>query len=87
MDNPKAAKIEETGKSIIVSGRRYKAIFDKQSGLLTSYQIDGTEYINEGVGPRPFFWRAPNDNDYGARLPKRLSAWRRPATVNPWRKI
>jgi beta-galactosidase len=83
MDNPKAAKIEETGKSIIVSGRRYKAIFDKQSGLLTSYQIDGTEYINEGVGPRPFFWRAPNDNDYGARLPKRLSAWREASYREP----
>ncbi|MDK2852977.1 MAG: beta-galactosidase, partial [Proteiniphilum sp.] len=72
----KAAGVEETGTSVIVSGRRYKAVFDKQTGLLTSYRVDGTEYIENGAGPRPFFWRAPIDNDYGARLPQRLSAWK-----------
>jgi len=72
----KAAGTEETETSVIVSGRRFKAVFDKQTGLLTSYRVDGTEYIENGAGPRPFFWRAPIDNDYGARLPKRLSAWR-----------
>ncbi len=59
-----------------MSGGRFKAVFNRESGLLTSYRVDGTEYIENGAGPRPFFWRAPIDNDYGARLPQRLSAWR-----------
>ena len=71
----KPATIKEDGTSIIVSGSNFKAIFDKENGVLTSYKVNGTEYINNGFGPRPFFWRAPTDNDYGARLPKKLNAW------------
>jgi beta-galactosidase len=79
----KAAGVEETDTSLIVSGSRFRAIFDRQSGLLTSYRVDGTEYIHNGVGPRPFFWRAPTDNDYGARLPQRLSAWKEASYREP----
>jgi beta-galactosidase len=79
----KAAGVEETDTSLIVSGSRFRAIFDRQSGLLTSYRVDGTEYIENGAGPRPFFWRAPTDNDYGARLPQRLSAWKEASYREP----
>ncbi|MFA7140737.1 MAG: glycoside hydrolase family 2 TIM barrel-domain containing protein [Proteiniphilum sp.] len=72
----KPATVEETETSVIVSGHRFRALFDRKSGLLTSYRVDGTEYIENGAGPRPFFWRAPTDNDYGARLPQKLSAWK-----------
>ena len=34
------------------------------------------EYIQDGQGPHPFFWRAPTDNDYGAQLPTRLKVWK-----------
>ena len=50
----KAAEVEETETSVIVSGRRFKAVFDKQSGLLTSYRVDGTEYIKNGGAPSLF---------------------------------
>ncbi|QRX64568.1 DUF4981 domain-containing protein [Dysgonomonadaceae bacterium zrk40] len=83
IDNLKAASVEETDNSVIVSGRRYKAVFDKESGLLTSYKVNGVEYIEEGEGPRPFFWRAPIDNDYGARLPQRLSVWKEASYLQP----
>ena len=73
----KPATVKEDGASIIVSGSNFKAIFDKENGVLTSYKVNGTEYINDGFGPRPFFWRAPTDNDYGARLPKKLNAWKK----------
>ncbi len=79
----KAASVEETDNSVVVSGRRYRAVFDRESGLLTSYRVNGTEYIEEGEGPRPFFWRAPIDNDYGARLPQRLSAWKEASYRQP----
>ncbi len=82
-DKLKAATVEENDRSVIVSGPRFSAMFDKESGLLTSYRVDGTEYIEQGAGPRPFFWRAPLDNDYGARLPQRLSAWKEASYQQP----
>lgn len=35
------------------SGPDFKATFDKQSGLLTSYLYKKQEYILNGQGPRP----------------------------------
>ena len=76
-----ASKDEDT--QIVFSGPDFKATFDKQSGLLTSYQYKKQEYILNGQGPRPFFWRAPIDNDYGAQLPIRLKAWKEVSYQKP----
>lgn len=67
---------KESQQSITVTGRNFNVTFDKASGLITSYKINGTEYIDSGFGPRPFFWRAPIDNDYGAKLPQKLKVWK-----------
>lgn len=72
----KLAASKDEGTKIVFSGPDFKATFDKQSGLLESYMYQKTEYIQDGQGPRPFFWRAPTDNDYGAQLPVRLKAWK-----------
>ena len=71
----KPATLKEDENQIEVKGRRFKAIFDKTTGVMTSYKYRNTEYVNDGFGLRPFFWRAPIDNDYGARLPQRLKDW------------
>lgn len=47
-----------------------------EQGVVTSYQVDGKEYIHEGFGFRPNFWRAPNDNDCGNGAPQRLAVWK-----------
>ena len=73
--NLKAAKLKESDNEIVVNGKGFKAVFDKATGVMTSYKYKNTEYINEGFGLRPFFWRAPIDNDYGAKLPQKLKAW------------
>ena len=38
--------------------------------------MKGTEYFHDGFGLQPNFWRAPNDNDYGSQMPKRLQIWK-----------
>ncbi|MEG1545869.1 MAG: glycoside hydrolase family 2 TIM barrel-domain containing protein [Bacteroides sp.] len=68
------AKIEETSNGAILSGDNFKAIFNKENGMLTSYIYKGVEYIQQGLHPN--FWRAPIDNDYGAKLGKELKVWR-----------
>ena len=62
--------------NLTVSSSKVQFIFNKKSGIVTSYKVDGTEYFNEGFGVQPNFWRGPNDNDYGNGAPKRLQIWK-----------
>ena len=71
-----AAPMKETDTQVIYSGKNFKAVFDKKSGLLVSYQYNGAEYILNGQGLHPNFWRAPIDNDYGAGLARKLGVWK-----------
>ncbi len=71
----KQVKEQNSDDQIILSGNRFKVSFDKESGLITSYQWNGTEYLVNKAGPKPNFWRAPLDNDYGADLGRKLREW------------
>ena len=74
-DGP-ALKCSTDGNLLKVSSSRLNFIFDKESGIVTSYKVKGTEYFDKGFGIQPNFWRAPNDNDYGSQEPKRLQIWK-----------
>ena len=75
--------LAETDATVTLSGQDFSLSFDRASGLLTSYKYKKQEYLADGQGPRPFFWRALTDNDYGARLDKRLSAWHEASYQTP----
>ena len=64
------------GDEVKVTSPRMQFVFNKKSGLVTSYKVNGTEYFTEGFGIQPNFWRAPNDNDYGNGQPKREQIWK-----------
>ena len=64
------------GDIITISSPRMQFVFNKKSGLVTSYKVNGTEYFSEGFGIQPNFWRAPTDNDYGNGQPKREQIWK-----------
>ena len=70
------ASIEEDSLQIVLSGKLFRATFDKTSGLLVSYQYKKKELIHDGYGWRPNFWRAPIDNEYGAGFPMKAKIWR-----------
>ncbi|MDO5523875.1 MAG: glycoside hydrolase family 2 TIM barrel-domain containing protein, partial [Bacteroidia bacterium] len=69
-------KIADSGNTISVSSSAVSFVFDKESGMVTSYSVRGTEYFDKGFGIQPNFWRAPNDNDYGNGNPHRLQIWK-----------
>jgi beta-galactosidase len=72
-----ALKAEDDGSQIVVSSPKVRFVFDKKAGVVTSYIVDGQEFIHaDTLGVRPNFWRAPTDNDYGNGAPKRLQVWR-----------
>ena len=73
----------EKGNSVCFSGRDFDITFDKTTGLMTSYRYKGCEYLLDGFGPRPSFWRAPTDNDYGYNSPRLLGAWKEASQQAP----
>jgi beta-galactosidase len=64
------------GKSIEISGNEFSLSIDKKTGIITSYRNKGKEFLLNGFGPRPTFWRAPTDNDYGWRMPRVCRLWK-----------
>ncbi len=82
--SPKRLTIENKGQLIVdednnkihFSSPDASMVFDKKSGFLTGYQYHHEDIIKAGHSLRPNMWRAPTDNDYGARLPKKLKIWK-----------
>ena len=62
--------VSTDGDIITVLSPRMQFVFNKRSGLVTSYKVNGTEYFAEGFGIQPNFWRAPTDSKRPSK-----SAW------------
>lgn len=69
-------KVSTNGDNLVASSSKVNFVFNKKTGMVTSYKVNGTEYFKDGFGIQPNFWRAPNDNDYGSGIPKRLQVWK-----------
>ncbi len=63
---------------LIVSGESFRIEFNKRTGLICKYDIDGVPMLNEGGALSPNFWRAPTDNDMGAGLQRKYIVWKNP---------
>ena len=57
-----------------VQGEGFSCMFSSAQGNLVSYRYGGQELIEEM--PRPLFWRAPVDNDYGSRRMAACAQWK-----------
>lgn len=60
--------------NIGVKGRNFSVLFSKDKGNIVSYNYGGKELM-EGI-PKPNFWRAPVDNDFGNGEPQRYAQWK-----------
>lgn len=63
---------------LIVSGDNFKMEFNKRTGFLSHYEVNGSQLLEDGSYLTPNFWRAPTDNDMGAGLQKQYSVWKNP---------
>ena len=63
---------------LIVSGEAFRMEFNKHTGYLTKYEVNGLDMIKEGEALTPNFWRAPTDNDFGANLQRKYAVWKNP---------
>ena len=65
-------------EEIIVSNDNFMVSFDRQTGLLNGYTVQGNDLLGDEGTLRPNFWRAVTDNDMGAGLHESMKAWRNP---------
>ncbi len=70
-------KLKETSAEVKVKNKKVQFAFNKETGTVTSYKFNGTEYIYNGNGPKPDFWRAPTDNDFGNRMTRKNINWKK----------
>ena len=70
-------KLKTEGDVLIVSGTNFEINFNKAKGELVNYSFNGNSLIEKG--PQVNFWRAPNDNDYGARTQNKFAEWKNAA--------
>lgn len=68
--------ISEDDEVISVNSSKVTFAFNKQTGVVTSYQVNGVSYFTNEFGVQPNFWRGPTDNDYGNGAPQRLQVWK-----------
>ncbi|NOX45413.1 MAG: DUF4981 domain-containing protein [Chlorobi bacterium] len=73
-DNMSSLKTAEHENILEISGSKFKITFDKEMGKITSYEFDGEQLIQSG--PKPNFWRATTDNDFGNGMDKRCKVWK-----------
>ncbi len=73
-NNTLSLKLSESDDDIKISGQNFEISFDRSSGTISSYEINGFELIQKG--PQVNFWRPANDNDKGSQMLKRLGIWR-----------
>lgn len=70
----KIKESKENRNLVSISGQNFVVTFDRTEGRPVSLKHKNIEFFKDG--PRPNFWRAPTDNDFGNRMPVRLKVWR-----------
>ena len=69
-----AVSLSEEGQFLTVKGGHFSAAFDKVTGSLSSFVINGLELLQAPLAPN--FWRAYTDNDRGSKQQERSATWR-----------
>ncbi|MFC2119165.1 glycoside hydrolase family 2 TIM barrel-domain containing protein [Bacteroidota bacterium] len=66
--------LEKNEKSSIISNDNFSLVFDHISAKIISWKYNNVDLILSG--PKPDFWRAPTDNDFGNGMQNRCEVWK-----------
>ena len=69
--------ITKEDNTITIFNDQINVVFDKTQGRLTSYVFKGNELLKGGKGPKPNFWRAVTDNDFGNAMHLKNIEWKK----------
>ena len=72
-------KSELNDSQLILFLDKGKLEFDLEQGRLSKFSFGGLDLFHEG--PKPNFWRAPVDNDYGNKMPELCQGWKKASST------
>ena len=75
--NSTTLNIDKQANGIKVSNNNIDVYFSKDKGRITTYKYKGKELLKEGKGPKPNFWRAVTDNDFGSQMHIKNIEWKK----------
>ncbi len=67
---------EEFSGKLQFTSSKVSITFNKATGAINQYSYKGVAMLDTAYEIRPNFWRAPSDNDFGAKNPQKLQAWK-----------
>lgn len=73
-DLPGELLLRETQNTLTITSARVEIQFDKTSGQLSGYAVNGHAILQAPL--KPNFWRAPTDNDFGFNMQKEWKTWK-----------
>ena len=76
-ESARPVTITKFEKALNVEGYDWIVAFDRQ-GFINKIQYGKMDIMAKDATLRPNFWRAPTENDLGAKLQNRFAAWRNP---------
>ena len=66
--------VKEIDSQVVVSNESFTVTIGKESGAIEAIESDGRRLLANSLAPN--FWRVPNDNDLGAKIPTKLAVWK-----------
>ncbi|MBO7580463.1 MAG: DUF4981 domain-containing protein [Bacteroidaceae bacterium] len=73
-----AVTLDDRAIFAVLSANGVKVTFNKRTGYVSYIDVNGTPMMTDEAELIPDFWRAATDNDFGAGMQNRLSAWQHP---------
>ena len=73
-----AVQKDEAKAWLTLSANGVSVTWNKWTGNIDYYDINGKPVLEDRKSVEPSFWRAPTDNDYGAGMQRSFSAWKDP---------
>ncbi len=61
---------------LIIKSEDFQIDINRKTGLICRYIVNGADLLEPGTVLEPNFWRAPTDNDYGAKLQQKYAIWK-----------
>jgi len=77
LENGTNLSVKKEGLNTIVSNADLELVFNEDEGRLTSYKFKNNQLLKDGKGPKPNFWRAVTDNDFGNKMQVKNIEWKK----------
>ncbi len=75
-DNGTSLELKKLENEVLIYNETFQIRFNKNKGRITSFLYKAKEFIKDGKGPKPNFWRSITDNDLGNRMHRKNIEWK-----------